>query len=384
MLSRRSFLITTTAIALSQSLGGCQSDGARLLVQLLEDSIPPQLLREFKQQLNSQAGIKLQPESQLQDLWELLQLWQNPEEEQDTSWLPGRQRQTAADLVTLGDYWLSEAIRENLITPLNLDNLPAWDNLPPRWQTLVRRDPQGELDPEGQIWGAPYRWGTLLIAYRRDLLADLGWIPTDWDDLWREAVGGRISLIAHPRAVMGLVLKKLGYSFNTVDLAAVPDLEANLRAFNQQVRFYSSSAYLEPLILGDTWIAVGWSNEILPLTKRNPKITAVVPQSGTALWSDLWVKPTQMQDASTVADDWINFCWQPRAASLISLFTPGASPVTLAQDLAALPEDLRQNPLVRLDDKILAASEFISPLPEMVAAEYLQLWQRIRLEEDQS
>jgi putative spermidine/putrescine transport system substrate-binding protein len=120
---------------------------------------------------------------------------------------------------------------------------------------------------------------------------------------------------------------------------------------------------------------------VLPLIKRNPNITAVIPQSGTALWSDLWVKPTQPQNASPIADDWINFCWQPRAASLISLFTPGASPVTLAQDLAALPEDLQQNPLVRLDEDILAASEFISPLPEEVKAKYIRLWKQIRVEE---
>jgi hypothetical protein len=55
--------------------------------------------------------------------------------------------------------------------------------------------------------------------------------------------------------------------------------------------------------------------------------------------------------------------------------------VTLAQDLAALPEDLQQNPLVRLDEDILAASEFISPLPEEVKAKYIRLWKQIRVEE---
>lgn len=43
--------------------------------------------------------------------------------------------------------------------------------LSPRWQQLVSRDPQGRLDPRGQVWAAPYRWGCLLIAYRSDKLA---------------------------------------------------------------------------------------------------------------------------------------------------------------------------------------------------------------------
>lgn len=37
--------------------------------------------------------------------------------------------------------------------------------LPPRWRQLVRRDGSGRLDPQGAVWGAPYRWGCTLIAY---------------------------------------------------------------------------------------------------------------------------------------------------------------------------------------------------------------------------
>ena len=43
--------------------------------------------------------------------------------------------------------------------------------LGPQWRSLVRRNREGQLDPRGLIWAAPYRWGCTLFAVRADLLA---------------------------------------------------------------------------------------------------------------------------------------------------------------------------------------------------------------------
>lgn len=34
-------------------------------------------------------------------------------------------------------------------------------------QVLLRRNSEGEIDPEGKIWSAPYRWGCMVIAYNK-------------------------------------------------------------------------------------------------------------------------------------------------------------------------------------------------------------------------
>ncbi len=53
--------------------------------------------------------------------------------------------------------------------------LCAWQaDMPDRWRRLVRRDAQGLESPAGPVWGAPYRWGCTLIAYRRDELLRCG------------------------------------------------------------------------------------------------------------------------------------------------------------------------------------------------------------------
>lgn len=187
MLSRRSFLIGTGTIALSQLLSGC-GNSSDLRVFLLQGSVPPQLLKAFNQQLSTQAALSFKPQAQLQALFELLRTWQDKSEQSQgfrgrlpTIPLINPQAPAMGDLVTLGDTWLAEAIQQQLIQPLSIAELSGWQALPSRWQQLVKRDQQGHLQENGQIWGAPYRWGTTLMVYRQD---KLDWEPQDWSDLW--------------------------------------------------------------------------------------------------------------------------------------------------------------------------------------------------------
>jgi len=373
---------------------GCNSQKQESLkLQLLQGSIPAQLKGKFRQQLEQAAKLNFDPEAKLQTILKDLKNWreQAKAEEKDTqqespwdfmgdllNFLTRRRKSEFADLVTLGDFWLAEAIKEELIQPLEVEQLAGWQQLPPRWQELVRRNQAGELDKGGKVWGAPYRWGSTVIAYRKDQFDSLGWTPTDWQDLWREELRDRISLLDQPREVIGLTLKKLHKSYNTSNLSQVPNLEEELLALNQQVKFYSSEHYLQPLILGDTWLAVGWSNDVMPIVQRDPQIRAVVPQSGTALWTDLWVKPTKTENLGTLTQQWIDFCWQFETAETISLLTSAASPILTAVSSQKLPKTLADNPLRLPDAAILKNSEFIDPLPKSTVQQYQDLWQKMR------
>lgn len=386
MFNRRSFLISAGSMIIAQGLSGCGSPQTALKILLLKGSIPPQLIGAFKDKTSLAEAISFSPEAQLQDIWNLLETGQQ-KETPPQEWLNripfinNREKIINANLVTLGDYWLENAIQQKWIQPLNLGQLTGWQQLPTRWQNLVKRNEQGKISKNGQIWGAPYRWGSTLIAYRTDKFKKLGWTPTDWTDLWREELRDRISLLDQPREIIGLTLKKLGYSYNSEDLSKIPHLKSELLSLQKQTKFYSSDRYLEPLIMGDTWLAVGWSSDIFSIMSRYRNIKAIIPRAGTSLWTDIWVKPnlkTERSDRISELQQWIDFCWQPESAKQISLFTNAASPVIFSLKANELSKDIRNNPLTFIEPQILDKCEFLYPLSPEVFKQYEDLWKQVR------
>jgi putative spermidine/putrescine transport system substrate-binding protein len=378
-------LLSIGGLGFSQLLVGCGSNNqTKLNVNLLKGSIPIQVVDRFRQGLQQNIQLKFAPVDQIQNLYRQLQSWQEQPKTTNkqawTQWVPFMQPQTTAvvDLLTLGDYWLKAAIEQKLIQPLEeaeLKQLKTWPTLDERWRQLVTRNDKGYLAPQGKVWAAPYRWGSTVIVYNRDKFKELGWTPQDWSDLWREELRSRISLLDNPREVIGLVLKKLGKSYNTENLDTVPNLEKELQALNQQVKLYSSNTYLEPLIIGDTWLAVGWSSDVLQLLARYPQLSVVVPQSGTAIWADLWVRPIRASK-SDVSSKWIDFCWQPDIAKQITLKTRGNSPIFPEITTADIQEPIRS--FLQTNRQVFSKSEFLLPLSISTAKQYESLFNKIK------
>ncbi|MEM7593616.1 MAG: extracellular solute-binding protein [Cyanobacteria bacterium P01_A01_bin.83] len=385
-LSRRYFLQASSLIALNQLATGCSSSETTTQVLFLQNSIPPQLIRDFRQVIYQPIKVDFKPQTQLRQIFNLLYtLNKNQKSDQKAKSFFSKifnKSVVYPSLSTLGDAWLATAIRQNLIQPLSINSFTNWQQLPQKWQNLVRRNSQGDLAKDGELYGAPYRWGSTVIAYRSDKLSS---VPRDWKDLWQPKLRDRLSLLDSPREVIGLTLKKLGESYNTDDLDSVNNLSVELSALHQQAKLYSSDHYLEPLILGDTWAAVAWSTDIIPLLKRYPEIKFVIPQSGTSLWADLWVQPKTPETSSiansdqpTAIEQWIDYCWQPQAAKQISLFTNGISPILSSLGSAEIPQDLQENVFLKSVMLDSEQHEFLLPLSSETQQQYQDLWIKIR------
>lgn len=386
MVNRRSFLLGSSGIALSSLLSAC-NNAFDLSIAVLQNSLPIQLIASIKQERELLGIVRLNPQLTLEKLYDSLLIQQgkktnkiNQHQKKNDFNLSQQSNHKSNspphDLITLGNYWLTSAIENQLIDSLKLTKLKNWQKLPPIFQQLVTRNNQGRLDNQGEIWGAPYRWGYTMIAYREDKLKPLGWQPQDWKDLWQPEINNRLSLVNNPREVIGLVLKKLGYSYNTTNLQKIVNLLPELQRLHQQVKFYDSRNYLQPLILGDTWLAVGWSTDIIPVMERFSNIKAVIPASGTSLWADIWVKPRSLSGTTPSPSvlekiyNWIDFCWQPKSARQISLFTSGISPME-----TSFSTNNRQIPLISAE--VLAKSEFIEPLEDEFWTQYREIWSNI-------
>lgn len=360
-------------MGLAQFLSGCNGDRSSLSIWPLSDTVPSAIATQFRRQLERSTPLQFSPQENLADLFEQLAAWQQPPSKgDDGSFLPflSQKPPSVADLAMLGDFWLPEAVDRQLLQAIDADLLSPLSNDPIDWNKLLRRD--------DRLWGAPYRWGPLVIAYRTDKFATLGWTPSDWGDLWKPELRRRISFPDSARVTIGTALKRLGASYNSENLDAVPELEDTLRQLQSQVKLYSSDAYLPPLLLGDTWAAVGWSADVLSLPQYGKTIGAIVPRSGTALWADLWVRPAQATTESELWRKWVQFCWQPEIAARLSVLTGGASPVLAGGEGDDRPAGLQNRPVLYPDRQVLRRSEFLLPLSDTAIAQYLDLWVAMR------
>ena len=201
----------------------------------------------------------------------------------------------------------------------------------------------------------------------------------------------RISVLDRSREVIGLTLKKLNASYNLADLSRASDLNLKLAKLHQQVKFYSADNYLQPLVMGDTWVAVGWSSDTIDLLEKNPNIGAIVPTSGTAMFADLWVQPalssklTSAERLAATNDNktklnrqWLDYCLQPKTSEQISIFTNATAPLLTSLTAGEISPDLQNRALVLPPKNILDKSEFIYPLSSKSKAQYDKLWREIR------
>ena len=359
----------------------------RLLV--LKGSIPSQLLGEFSKSIQpTSARVELVAETQFKEIITQLQEWQKTGKAEAKGFKvplmpPTKSPEYIPNLVSIGDAWLATAIQEKSIQPIDPKSLANWNKLESRWHEVAQRDDKGISNSNGQIWGVPYRWGTTVILYRRDKFVENNIpLPTDWQDLWNPQLKQRISLLDRSREVIGLTLKKLGSSYNATDLSQSKNIKTDLEKLHQQVKFYSSNNYLQPLLMGDTWVAVAWSSDAIELTQKNSNMGAIVPRSGTALFADLWVQPTsqnkQSVDRTKLTNQWIDYCLQPKVVNQISLLTSSGSPLLTSMNPSEILPDIRGNSLVLPPKDVLDKSEFIYPLSQKSQIEYDRLWQEIR------
>ncbi|CAO2043595.1 unnamed protein product [Urochloa humidicola] len=312
----------------------------------------------------------------------------------------------AADIVSIGDSWLGYAIRKGLLEPVkNAEEQDWFHSLSDRWKVHLRRNQDGEADPNGSVWGVPYRWGTMVIAYKKNKFKRNNVKPIqDWEDLWRPELAGKISMVDSPREVIGAVLKHLGSSYNTVDMETDVSggREAVLKSFTQlqkQVQLFDSMNYLKSFSVGDVWVAVGWSSDVLPAAKRMSNVAVVVPKSGSSLWADLWVVPCasrfqtdriggRTRGPSPLIHQWFDFCLQSaRSLPFRQDVIPGASPLYLENPVPEVPQDKNERKpkletnLVRgvPPPEILEKCEFLEPLSGKALEDYQWLVSKMQI-----
>ena len=307
----------------------------------------------------------------------------------------GGKRTRGCDATTLGDEWLAPAIARGLIRPIPNAEDSAWFRaLPPVWRALVRRDPRtGNVSSSGAIFGAPYRFGCVVVAYRKDKLPKGMKPPTDWNDLFDPRLKGLIGMPNAPRLVLSAALKAEGMSVNSTDVGGADGrVSARVRQLRESVKTFDDLQYLQAIACGDCAVVVGPSEDVFSVARRSTLINVAVPRSGTTLWSDCWVVPTATAanvggGPSPVLEQWLNYTLSPARVNMRVGLKGGISPLMfdgggIESGYARYPNVVRpvlgdaDGDMLKgwiPGDSVWAASEFQLPLSDRARAQYVAM-----------
>jgi len=210
-------------------------------------------------------------------------------------------------------------------------------------------------------YAVPYFWGTLGIAYRADLVQTP---PGSWMDLYKpnEQLRGKIAMVESQRDALGMALKALGYSANSIDSRQIREAMELLLTQKPYVKSYSYLVLDEnsALVSGDVVMAMIFSGDALMLKEHHDEIQYVVPREGGNIWVDYLVV-LQGSKNKDLAYAFINFLNEPNHAAQLAEFVYYASPNKAAEKL--LPADFLEDPVIYPSEEVLSRSEAYTPLP---------------------
>lgn len=268
------------------------------------------------------------------------------------------------DLIVPSTDFVARMRKEGLLMPLDKTKLTNLGNVNPQIMNQA-------FDPEN-IYSLPYMWGSTAIAVNtKDPVAAT---ITSFADLWKPELKGKILLPNDMRGVLGMGLKRLGYSLNETDPAKVAEACELLMPLMASVRVFDSDSPKQALLNNEVQAAVLWNGEAYIASGENPDIRYVYPSEGFSLWVDNLCIPKNAANVDN-AHVFIDYLLRPEVAALICQEMGYSSPNLAAQ--AILPEDVRDNSIVYPGSEDMARGEFETDLGPAVKA-YEECWMRLK------
>lgn len=218
------------------------------------------------------------------------------------------------DLVVASDYMVEVLVKQNILQEIDYTNITNFKNLDEDTINL-------SFDPNNK-YSIPYMWGDACIGYDS---TKIDFKITSYADLWNPKLKNSIVVLDDQRAIIGIALKKLGYSINETDPKALEAAKNELIALQPNIKSYDSDSPKTLLINGEASVGFAWGAEISLAKRENPNIETVIPKEGLFLQQDNFVIPKLSQNKK-IAEEFINFILEPDISAEISREFPYANP----------------------------------------------------------
>ena len=269
------------------------------------------------------------------------------------------------DVIIPSDYMIGKLIEEDMLEPLDFDNIPNYANIDEAFRDQA-------YDPEN-TYSVPYTWGTVGLIYNRQYVSDED--AQSWSCLWNSKYAGKILMFDNPRDAFAIAESILGYSLNSTDENALRQCADLLARQKPVLQAYVMDQIFDKMQRGEAWIAPYYAGDYLTMVEENPDLGFSHPQEGFNIFIDAMCVPKGCQNKAG-AEAFINFLCRPDVSAANLDYIGYSTPISAAK--AYMDEDVISSPVSYPDDETLARSESFSALPVQATQTMNDLWLSVK------
>ena len=270
------------------------------------------------------------------------------------------------DVIIPSDYMIARLIEEDMLLPLNFDNIPNYRYIDESFKNTA-------YDPENR-YSVPYTWGTVGILYNTKYVDEAD--VTGWELLWNEKYAGKILMFGNSRDAFGVAQYLLGYDVNTTDKTELQAAAAKLKQQRPILQQYVMDEIFATMQNEEAWIAPYYAGDCLTMMGENENLAFYLPEDqGFNLFIDAMCIPTCAKEKEA-AETFINFLCDPEIAGANMDWICYSTPISAAKDY--MDPEAVESPVSYPSDEILANGSSYAYLPEEISRYMEGLFMEVR------
>ena len=262
---------------------------------------------------------------------------------------------TKYDLVFPSEYAVEKMIKDDLLMPIDYDQLSNIDNIDP---DITNRLEEGLSD-----FTIPYFYGTVGILYNEEKTEHLD--LSTWNTLWDDSLENDILMVDGAREAIGMSLNSMGHSLNETDRDILLEARNKLFELSPNIRGVVGDEISSMMAEDEASLAVVWSGMAKDTMADNENLNYIVPDEGSNLWFDGMAIPKNANNPEG-AHLFIDFLLEEENAAINTDWVGYSTPNEAALEL--LDEETRHDERFYPDDEALDYLEMYRDLgPEMIS-----------------
>ena len=270
------------------------------------------------------------------------------------------------DLIIPSDYMVARLISENMLLPLDFDNIPNYRYIDENFRNTA-------YDPDNR-YSVPYTWGTVGILYNTKYVDEAD--VTGWELLWNEKYTGKILTFGNSRDAFGVAQYLLGYDVNTTDKEELQHCAELLKEQKPVLQQYVMDEIFAIMQNEEAWIAPYYAGDCLTMMGENENLDFYLPEDqGFNLFIDAMCIPACAQEKEA-AELFINFLCEPEIAGANMDWICYGTPLSAAKEF--IDPGTVSDPVTYPAEEILANGSSYAYLPEEITRYVENLFMEVR------